>query len=440
MDAYNQIIKLANARGEKAKVEVLQEMEQYGAAYTAVKMALSPRIRFFLTKIDLVYGTGENVPYVSLHGALEAIYSFSQDNRGKRLVDLYTGVMQRLTLNDARVVQMVIQKDIRAGVAAKTFNKAFPNDLIYIQPYMGARPDNKKNRAAIKIKEGAFVETKMDGMYVDAVVADGKPSFYTRQGVPLNFDGTALKNEYSKLSDGSYQGEALIYSDNTAPMNRDEGNGIIRMAQDGSIPVEFRESLVHVLWDYLPLIEWRYKESNRPRKHRISLLEDIVLGKCDHIGIVDYVYVTDWQQANEFYAAELARGGEGAIVKSASGVWKDGKPAWQVKMKVEEECDLVCTGVVPHKKKKGAIGALILESKCGELRTQAGGMSNRAMRVPPVAYVGKVVRVKYNALSKYNSLSHPRVAHKEQFVRGEGSEAHTLKEIKSMYNAALGIE
>src|SRR5690606_28551585 len=74
---------------------------------------------------------------------------------------------------------------------------------------------------------------------------------------------------------------------------------------------------------------------------------------------------------------------EGTILKEGNGEWKDGKPSWQVKMKLEMNIDFKIVGFqmgTPGTKNENVVSTLLVESSCGLLKTNPSGMDEGMMK------------------------------------------------------------
>jgi len=83
------------------------------------------------------------------------------------------------------------------------------------------------------------------------------------------------------------------------------------------------------------------KKSTRPYEERLAQLEAIIKEKQPtRIDLIESRIVTTFREAMEHFQEALALDLEGTIVKDLEGAWKDGKPNWQVKMKLDMNIDL----------------------------------------------------------------------------------------------------
>ena len=129
----------------------------------------------------------------------------------------------------------------------------------------------------------------------------------------------------------------------------------------------------------------------------------------------------------------LASGQEGIILKDRSGTWADKRVKHQIKYKGEFEADLLCVGWEEGTGKNvGRLGALQLETACGQLKVGVGSGFTDDDRVRiGHEVVGKIITVKYNAI-----VDDKRTDTKSLFlpifveVRLDKSTANTLKELQ----------
>jgi DNA ligase-1 len=142
----------------------------------------------------------------------------------------------------------------------------------------------------------------------------------------------------------------------------------------------------------------------------------------------------------------LKRGEEGTILKSIDGEWKDGKPNWQVKMKLEILVDLKITGFQwgsKGTKNEKVISTLFAESFCGLLKCKPTSMKEKMMQYVTqnqAKLIGTVVEVECSGLSHDSegnySLLHPRIIR----LRDDKMTGDTLESIKKIEKAAKTLK
>lgn len=296
----------------------------------------------------------------------------------------------------------VLFKDLRIGMDVKTFNKIW-NDFYFRFPYMGCKPFKMENLQ--KITYPAIAQTKMDGLFCNVIVDTKNKSveYISRQGKPLNINGS-LENELLKLNTNEkfvLNGEILcIDSETKKPLPREISNGIIR--RDNKTKEEL-DSIIIVCWDVIPYDNFVEGKWDREYTARLALLKQICQ-KCSKVKMVNTYEVENLESAMELFNKLYSQGEEGIVVKNKNGIWKDGKPSWQVKVKNESECDLRAIG---FEEGSGAYAGMCGTINCvSEDKLLQVGVKPRT---PEQAldvwqnqdkYLNKILTVKYNAKIK----------------------------------------
>lgn len=241
----------------------------------------------------------------------------------------------------------------------------------------------------------------MDGLFCNAIVdpINQKVEYISRQGKPLNISGS-LDGELLSLNSSKkfvLNGEVLCIDQNTnKPYPREVSNGIIR--RDIKTKDELN-SIVIVCWDIIPWDNFVQGKFDVPYEKRFALLKSI----CEHCTKVRNVHtyeVENVDNAMELFKLLYSQGEEGIVVKNKDGIWKDGKPSWQVKVKNISECDLRAIG---FEKGSGAYenmcGTILCESEDKKLKV---GIKPRTPQQAKDVwenqnkYLNKILTVKYN--------------------------------------------
>jgi len=115
--------------------------------------------------------------------------------------------------------------------------------------------------------------------------------------------------------------------------------------------------------------------------------------------VVDYRYVDNLEQAQQYYQEALANGEEGIMLKTVTHLWQDKRSNELVKFKCEKLCELRVTDWLEGTGKyEGFLGKLSCVSECGELEVNVGsGFSDHFRQtVKPEDIIGKIITVKFN--------------------------------------------
>jgi ATP-dependent DNA ligase len=133
------------------------------------------------------------------------------------------------------------------------------------------------------------------------------------------------------------------------------------------------------------------------------------------ISAVEMYDVVTYEEAIQYFQEALADGQEGTILKATDGGWKDGKPNWQIKMKLEMDVDLRITGFnYGTGKNINVISSVNAESSDGKVVTRPTGINEAMMKYitdNQEALLGTIVECKCSGLSQDSegnySLLHP---------------------------------
>jgi DNA ligase-1 len=136
---------------------------------------------------------------------------------------------------------------------------------------------------------------------------------------------------------------------------------------------------------------------------------------------------------------------EGTILKSETGDWKDGKPTWQIKMKLEMDVDLVIVGFnygTKGTKNENVISSLNCETSDGLLKTRPQGIKEDMMKFITENQdnlMGKVVQVKCNGLSHDKDGNYSLLYPAFMMVREDKNTCDSLESIKEIENMVKSL-
>ena len=306
------------------------------------------------------------------------------------------------SFNQQEFLTMVLLKDLRLGLNVKKIQKVWP-DFCVTYPYMGCRPFNMKNLENIQYP--AFAQTKMDGTFCNVIVdfENKKVEYFSRQSKPQPIQGS-LDEQFLNIIYSNQFGSKLVFTgeilvwDTDKPLPRKLSNGIIRReekTQDELDRIHF------VCWDFIPYDKFLEKQWDIPYSKRFQYLTDIFFnGLRPRLHVVNSWIVFNVDEAMEKFNKEYEKGEEGVVIKSLNQIWQDGKPAGQVKIKAEKDCDLK---MVAFYEGKGNYSGM-----CGSIKCVTQDELLEVMvkpRTPEDAkeiwynqdkYLNKILTVKYN--------------------------------------------
>lgn len=379
------------------KEDILGEHADDPTLKTAFRLALDPIVNFYIKKVpdpDASKGVIQPPERMSLETALDELESklCSRLLRGHDARDHVAWLLGCLSRDDQEVLRRVIGRNLKCGVSDATVEKIWP-DLKLSYPCMLVSPLNEKT----KIKFPCIAQTKMDGMRFNAICEDGHVSYRTRAGKELDLFGVLDAEVVGLVAkrDCVLDGELLMCDAQSMDfyLDRKTGNGLLTKFQKGTGTAALAKWVRMVVWDVIPLGDFRKGRCDMGYEDRLKLLGA-------HNSIAKSHTVNSMEEAQTLYQQKLAKGEEGLVLKDPKGPWEDKRVKHQVKMKAELEADLLVTGVTPGTGKyQGKIGALQVESADGRVKSAVGtGLDDEERSWDPKEFIGKIVSVKYNAL------------------------------------------
>ena len=299
-----------------------------------------------------------------------------------------------MTEDDAKVIERIIQKDLKCGVQVSTANAVWTG-LVSEYPVMLCSPFEQK--LVDKIKFPAYVQLKMDGMRFNAIVKGGKCEFRSRNGKEIQLLGN-LEQEFISLANSKnvvFDGELLV-NDKGIILDRQTGNGILNKANKGTISDLDARKVHATIWDIIPYDDFIAGVCKFNYQTRFSVLESLSMPK--KIQLVKSWVVEDYATAQALFEEMLQRGEEGIILKDMNGIWEDKRTKSQIKFKGELECDLKIVGIEEGTGKyAGMLGAILVESADGVIKVSVGsGFNDEQRKNLGKEIVGKIAAIKYN--------------------------------------------
>jgi hypothetical protein len=391
---------LAANSSRNFKIEQLSLNSDNETLREVVRLALDPFTQFYQRKIPQ-YQT--DAKQTSLENAINGLSDLSSRAvTGNAAIEYLRMLLSSVSADDAKVIERIIQKDLKCGVQVSTANAVW-GGLIKEYPVMLCSGFEQK--LVDKIKFPAYVQLKMDGMRFNAIVRSGKVEFRSRNGKEIQLLGN-LESEFAALAgdvDCVFDGELLVKKDDVI-LDRQTGNGILNKANKGTISAS-EAGMVHAtVWDLIPYDQFVTGSCNAPYSTRFGSLQAMKLPK--KISLVESTAVPSIEWAHKLFDKYLMEGQEGIILKAMDGIWEDKRAKHQIKFKGELECDLRIVAVEAGTGKyEGMLGAIVCESADGVIKVNVGSGFNDTHRktLKEKDLVGKVAAIKYNARIKSKS-------------------------------------
>lgn len=409
MSIINIINQLEVTSSRNEKIEILKRNKDNEDLKRAIKLALDPFILFYIKKIpNHIPGTGD----MSLSYAMDCLSMLSDRiYTGNQAIEHLTNILEKVSVDDAKVIKRIIEKDLKCGVAESTVNKVWDN-LIPEYPCMLSSPYEEK--LISKMQWPAIAQLKADGMRFNAIVTKDNVTFRSRNGKEIDVQSNLLKAAFLNLSlccealDGVvFDGELVVVDESGKILDRKTGNGILNKAVKGTQSKDEGMMVRAIIWDIIPLKDFHDEKSTWVyglRLHYLYNAHDEFKFQHRHlshfIDIIETTYVENIYEAHKLANDYINKGHEGIILKCGTSIWENKRSKQHIKFKAELECELriigleECTG-----KNVGKLGAFNCQSEDGIINVSVGtGFSDKDREeLYDQKLIGKIVTVKYNA-------------------------------------------
>lgn len=382
--------KLAATSGKLDKLAIMKEHADDGIFRTVCQMAYEPSLNFYISRPAQYVTGGGDVPY-DLEAALHDLLLFSKgDIRGNEQRDYLNRILQLSTPSNAEVICRILDRDLHAGFSVSTCNKTWPG-LISTFEFMLAETDPSS------IVYPALSELKADGIRAKLHISSDieRVTAISRQGKPIEifdyFDKEGLSLTKGMTAD--LDGEFICY-EGDIPMSRKVSNGILNKAIKGTISKEEASKIRFLVWD----IDDPIQEHDHITRFR-ALECQIEEQKPKRIILIEARLVESVDEAKAHFKEVRKRGLEGTIVKNLMGKWVPKRTKDLAKFKAEVEAEFKVVGYeLGTGKNKNRVGALFVESECGQIKSKVGIFKDmdETVRDELLVNMPKVVTVLYN--------------------------------------------
>jgi hypothetical protein len=410
MQIFEILQKLESNNSRNFKIDFLKENSENKLLKEVVRLALDPFTQFYIRKIP-PYKQIDNTDITLEYAIQELGFLSNRIYTGNSGIEHLQKILCNLPEEKAKVIECIIQKDLKCGVSTSTANKVWPN-LVVEYPCMLCSPFEQK--LVDKIQYPAYVQLKLDGMRFNAIVRNGTVELKSRNGKNILVNDENFLKPFLHMAgfygcDMVFDGELLVFDDNGSVLDRQTGNGILNKAVKGTQSALEGSMVRAILWDCIPLEGFQagvYKEEYKDRVTKLqNCISDLTFtSEFGHlVDIAPTHKVLSYESVSEIFNKYLSDGQEGIILKSENSIWENKRSKGQIKFKGELECDLKVVAVVKGTGKYiGMLGAIVCESSDGIIKVNVGsGFSDEQReKITAENIVGKIVAIKYNARIK----------------------------------------
>lgn len=397
------------------KTKLIEQQKNNALFLNVVSSALNPYVNFYVRKIPEYTPKGGK----TLEWAIKELEKLStRQFTGHAGIAHLASILSNLSADDAIVIERIIGKDLRCGMADGTINEVIPK-FVPTYPCLLARPYDAKNIKHIIFP--AFSQLKADGLRVNFLIKDGLVSICGRSGRPIDLLG-AMDEDLLRLAAQFkgpivIDGELVVVDKHGNLLSRKVGNGIINKAIKGTIGEEEAGQVCAQIWDVIPYDEFIAGQSSQDYEARFNALSkavrastktseevlvNVIKGKHKNkYWLIESKIVNSLEEAVEHFNELLARGEEGTILKNFKNIWSDTRSKDLVKFKAEKECDLEVVGSNPGKGKfVGLIGSIQMASRDRKVEVNISGMSDDLRKEITANFatewMGSICAVMYN--------------------------------------------
>jgi DNA ligase-1 len=435
---YSIVQELRSNNSRLFKESVLESQKENDVLKWTFKLALDPLTQFHIRKIPAYTPSSQqDLPW--------AFYQLGKLSRreltGHAGIAHLKQVLSSLYEDDAKIIELIIAKDLDCGVSVETVNKTWPG-LISKFPYMRCSQFKDIKKAKINWKSGIYSQIKSDGMYASISVRNDGVEISTRGGRLFDSDQfSGIVNEIKDRVGFQYHGELLVEEDGVI-LERKTGNGVLTSVLKGG-SFGLNQQPVFVCWDVIPLEKavpgGEYAESYSIRFRNVG----VAFSGCEHIKVAENRMVYSLEEAMDHYEELLSQGHEGSIIKCPDAIWEHGTSKKQFKVKVDFNVDLKVISVKPGNGKNAAtFGSLRCASGDDLLEVSVSGMSDKLRKeIHELGdkIIDKIVEVKSNCIMKPKkeggkySLFLPRFVE----IRDDKEVADTLPQIFDQFESIV---
>lgn len=459
------IKQIREAKGTNAKKLVLtQAFKEHPEIIDFLSYVYDPSLAYYRTQVNMnafprMLSRGLVSQWEDVYAVLDRMAA--REISGKNADSELAKVLIPLDPGYQELAQIILDRDIKAGLAEKGINASFVSaggtgELITIWPYH--RYDNMTIPLlkAMDFQRGVYSQLKSDGMFANIICRYGRaPEIRSRSGSLLT--GGSVDNVVAVfeniiydtgVGESVFHGELLVIDlkDNTI-LPRAVGNGKLNSVIQTGEPLDDRYKVIYRVWDIVPYQEWKAKEKvTTPYWRRFDIISQMFDGENGLVSVQETRVVHSFEEAVEHFKDALSRKEEGTIVKDANMPWEDGTSSQGLKLKIEIEVDLEIVSLTPGDKKgkhAATFGSLLCKT-CDELLIVGVSGLSDALRKEiannPADYIGKIAAVLSNGVQdktdeSLKSLFLPRLS--EIRSASDKKVANTLDEVYAIQKAYI---
>jgi len=302
-------------------------------------------------------------------------------------------MIREFARNNGDLIKLIINKDLRCGVSATTFNKVHPKSIAQFKVQLA------KEAPLDELEYPLLVQLKYDGVRLIAINKDGKVKFFTRNGKEVNLPGLRKDIEALPAVNFILDGEITVAAGKQE--DRTKISGMINSAMHGGTINEL--NIVLNCFDFMSLGQWEDTKCDDIYEIRFTLLKELLSkGTSIRLSLAATYQAFAPEAVNDLYGKTIEQGFEGLILKSRKHLYTFKRTKDWIKVKEVKSAELKCVNIQEGEGKyQGMIGALICEGEVEgkQVRVKVGsGLTDLQRGLPEVEFLFRNIEVKYNAV------------------------------------------
>ena len=350
---------------------------------------------------NMAFVTNKQSSYTDIFELLDTLAKSNINDKLRSDVAVFFGTIEDKEVAD--LCKCMLLKDLNIGCNVKTINKVF-KDLIPTFACMLSESLFKNNNIQ-RVQGKEFILTqKLDGNRILGVKANGKTTFYTRQGKEI--DGLVELEEDFKLFPDNMVLDGEILLANDKGLNSDE---LFRATMKECRKKGEKHNLYFNAFDFVTLDGFYKGIDTTPcatRKERLHSL--IVENNFKYIVEVPILYKgKDINKVDEFLQRAIQLSQEGCMLNLCDAPYEAKRVKTQLKVKAMNEIDLKVLGVFGGEGNfKHTLGGITVafEHEGGNYTVGVGSGFSKEDRelywAHPELIVRKIARIQYFEVSK----------------------------------------
>lgn len=345
-------------------------------------------------------------PYYVYNMKFSAVRSYNLGEPSTEMFELLTDLLAKKWTGTAAkrkveafaetsgdLVKLVINKDLRCGVTATTFNVVYPGAIPQFKVQLA------KEVPLDKLKYPVLLQIKYDGVRIIILNKEGEVKFFTRNGKEVSLPYISKWLESRPYMNYMIDTEVTLLEGKME--DRTKVSGMINSAMHGGMIEE--ESLVFNCFDFMQLSSWEAASCDEIYDIRFAVLK-AALSEIRHEQLVlaDTNEAHSKEAVDELYNAVIDMGYEGLILKQAKHLYTFKRSKDWVKLKEIKTADLTCYAIQAGEGKyEGFIGALLCKGKVDgkDIKVSVGsGLKDIERSMRESYFINQTIEVKYNTI------------------------------------------